>query len=67
MTELQQASDQRLQFVEQRRNLVRSLATKGISDQRVLTALERVPRDQFVPANERAFAYRDYGPSVSQR
>ena len=64
MTELHQASDQRLLFVEQRRQLVKSLAQKGISDQRVLAALERVPREKFVPANERALAYRDHALAI---
>lgn len=64
MTELHRASDQRLQFVEQRRQLVKSLARKGISDQRVLAALERVPREKFVPVIERALAYRDHALAI---
>jgi protein-L-isoaspartate(D-aspartate) O-methyltransferase len=61
---LHQAPDQSLQFTEQRRLLVRSLAQKGILDQRVLAALERVPRERFVPANERALAYRDHALAI---
>jgi protein-L-isoaspartate(D-aspartate) O-methyltransferase len=35
------------------------LRARGIEDQRVLTAMERVPRDLFVPAELRARAYDD--------
>lgn len=64
MTELHRASDTGLQYFEQHRQLVKSLAQKGISDQRVLTALGRVPREQFVPASSRAFAYRDHALAI---
>jgi protein-L-isoaspartate(D-aspartate) O-methyltransferase len=36
------------------------LRTRGISDPRVLDAMLRVPRDQFVPAAYRAQAYEDH-------
>ena len=36
-----------------------NLRQRGISDQAVLRAMEDVPREAFVPAVERYFAYRD--------
>src|SRR5271163_3572902 len=35
------------------------LRSRGISDQRVLNAMLRVPRHEFVPENERMRAYED--------
>lgn len=37
----------------------RQLRRRGISDERVLAAMEQVPRELFVPARERRRAYRD--------
>jgi protein-L-isoaspartate(D-aspartate) O-methyltransferase len=37
----------------------RQLRRRGISDERVLAAMERVPRERFVPAGHRWRAYRD--------
>jgi protein-L-isoaspartate(D-aspartate) O-methyltransferase len=37
----------------------RQLAARGIADERVLAAMERVPRDAFVPADLAEFAYDD--------
>ena len=37
----------------------RQLAARGIVDERVLAAMERVPRDAFVPADLAEFAYDD--------
>jgi protein-L-isoaspartate(D-aspartate) O-methyltransferase len=37
----------------------RQLRRRGIEDERVLTAMEQVPRERFVPADERGRAYRD--------
>jgi protein-L-isoaspartate(D-aspartate) O-methyltransferase len=37
----------------------RQIAARGISDARVLAAMERVPRDRFVPESQREFAYED--------
>ena len=48
------------------------LRQRGISDERVLAAMERVPREQFVPDRLRDFAYEDaalpleHGQTVSQ-
>lgn len=57
---------------EEREHLVRSLATQGISDSRVLAALQRVPRHRFVPEAFRREAYADrplpigWGQTISQ-
>jgi len=37
----------------------RQLRRRGIPDERVLAAMSRVPREQFVPASVRAYAYAD--------
>jgi protein-L-isoaspartate(D-aspartate) O-methyltransferase len=37
----------------------RQLRRRGISDERVLTAMARVPRELFVPESVRAYAYAD--------
>ena len=37
----------------------RQLARRGITDERVLTAMERVPRELFVPEEHRGIAYDD--------
>jgi protein-L-isoaspartate(D-aspartate) O-methyltransferase len=50
----------------------RQLARRGIADERVLAAMERVPRELFVPEEHRAIAYDDapvplpYGQTISQ-
>ena len=50
----------------------RQLRRRGISDERVLTAMERVPRERFVPEKLRRFAYADralpigHGQTISQ-
>jgi protein-L-isoaspartate(D-aspartate) O-methyltransferase len=46
-------------FAEQRRRLVEELRADGIRDQRVLDALGRVPREEFVPAGQVEQAYRN--------
>ena len=35
------------------------LRSRGVADERVLGAMERVPRERFVPDGERSFAYAD--------
>lgn len=37
----------------------RQLRRRGIEDERVLAAMEQVPRERFVPSEERRRAYRD--------
>ena len=50
----------------------RQLRRRGISDERVLAAMARVPRELFVPERLRAHAYEDaalplpHGQTVSQ-
>src|ERR687887_718665 len=47
-------------FAQRRRDMVeRQLRRRGISDTRVLRAMEEVPRERFVPPEERSRAYRD--------
>jgi protein-L-isoaspartate(D-aspartate) O-methyltransferase len=50
----------------------RQLRRRGIADERVLDAMRRVPRELFVPPEERAHAYEDsalpigFGQTISQ-
>jgi protein-L-isoaspartate(D-aspartate) O-methyltransferase len=47
-------------FADRRRDMVqRQLRRRGISDERVLGAMGKVPRELFVPEEERSRAYRD--------
>jgi protein-L-isoaspartate(D-aspartate) O-methyltransferase len=47
-------------FAEQRTRMVeRQLRRRGISDERVLAAMEAVPREHFVPESARSSAYND--------
>ncbi len=51
-----------LDFAAQRQRMVeRQLKPRGIKDERVLAAMAKVPREEFVPPDERAEAYQD-GP-----
>jgi protein-L-isoaspartate(D-aspartate) O-methyltransferase len=60
------AADARARMVE------RQLRRRGISDERVLAAMARVPRELFVPENLRSYAYEDgalpigHGQTISQ-
>jgi protein-L-isoaspartate(D-aspartate) O-methyltransferase len=57
---------------ERRRMIVGQIARRGISDQRVIQAMEEVPRHEFVPTEARADAYEDrplpigFGQTISQ-
>src|SRR5262249_61956033 len=57
---------QRQQMVEQQ------LRPRGINDVRVLAAMAKVPREEFIPVNARAGAYEDgplpigYDQTISQ-
>jgi len=57
---------QRLQMVEQQ------LRRRGIHDERVLEAMAKIPREQFLPEKVRPWAYADeplsigYGQTISQ-
>jgi protein-L-isoaspartate(D-aspartate) O-methyltransferase len=60
-------------FSAQRQRMVeRQLMTRGIKDARVLAAMEKVPREEFVPADQRREAYEDgplpigHGQTISQ-
>ena len=47
-------------FTDARARMVeRQLRRRGIADERVLEAMNSVPREQFVPRRERSRAYRD--------
>src|SRR5919202_1671120 len=47
-------------FAGKRARMVeRQLRRRGIEDERVLKAMEEVPRERFVPEEERGRAYRD--------
>jgi protein-L-isoaspartate(D-aspartate) O-methyltransferase len=47
------------EFAVQRRRLVESLKSQGISKKPVLDALLKVPRHKFVPANYRHLSYEN--------
>lgn len=60
-------------FAAQRHGMVeRQLQARGIKDERVLTAMAKVPREEFVPVDARAEAYSDgplpigYDQTISQ-
>ncbi|HEU0248873.1 MAG TPA: protein-L-isoaspartate(D-aspartate) O-methyltransferase [Gaiellaceae bacterium] len=66
MKVLVDAAEARARMVE------RQLRRRGISDERVLDAMGRVPRELFVPEERRLYAYEDgalpigYGQTISQ-
>ena len=50
-----------VEFAAQRQRMVeQQLKARGIKNERVLTAMAKVPREEFVPADERAGAYEDH-------
>jgi protein-L-isoaspartate(D-aspartate) O-methyltransferase len=49
------------------RMVERQLRRRGISDERVLTAMARVPRERFVPEGMRAYAYADDALPIGER
>jgi protein-L-isoaspartate(D-aspartate) O-methyltransferase len=60
-------------FAAQRQDMVRQqLVARGISEQRVLDAMAKVPREEFVAPESRAASYEDgplpigYGQTISQ-
>ncbi|HZS18936.1 MAG TPA: protein-L-isoaspartate(D-aspartate) O-methyltransferase [Candidatus Udaeobacter sp.] len=60
-------------FAAERRQMVQQqLVTRGITDARVLAAMAKVPREEFVPAESRAGTYEDgplpigYAQTISQ-
>jgi protein-L-isoaspartate(D-aspartate) O-methyltransferase len=54
------------------RMVARQIRGRGVTDERVLAAMSRVPRDRFVPGDRRAQAYHDtplpigHGQTISQ-
>jgi len=60
-------------FPAQRQRMVeRQLKSRGIKDERVLRAMDKVPREEFIPIDARAEAYEDgplpigYNQTISQ-
>jgi protein-L-isoaspartate(D-aspartate) O-methyltransferase len=54
-------------FAQRRLDMVeRQLRRRGISDARVLRAMEEVPRELFVPPDERSRAYKDGALRIGQ-
>jgi protein-L-isoaspartate(D-aspartate) O-methyltransferase len=60
-------------FAAQRQRMVdQQLKPRGIKDERVLAAMAKIPREEFVPADQRADAYQDgplpigYDQTISQ-
>jgi protein-L-isoaspartate(D-aspartate) O-methyltransferase len=57
---------------ERQRMVQQQLMPRGINDGRVLAAMEKVPREEFVPVESRAASYEDgplpigYGQTISQ-
>ena len=49
-----------------KRMVERQLAARGIKDERVLAAMGKVPRHEFVPEGPRAVAYGDYPLPIGQ-
>jgi protein-L-isoaspartate(D-aspartate) O-methyltransferase len=68
-----QRAPQALEFAAQRQFMVqRQLIPRGINDQRVLAAMAKVPREEFVAPESRTASYEDgplpigYGQTISQ-
>src|ERR1700720_1180644 len=57
---------------ERQRMVQEQLRSRGVHDERVLAAMAKVPREEFVPPNSRAASYEDgplqigYGQTISQ-
>jgi protein-L-isoaspartate(D-aspartate) O-methyltransferase len=67
------AAAREIDFAALRERMVeRHLRRRGIRDERVLEAMGRLPRERFVPAHNRAYAYGDHalvigeGQTISQ-
>src|SRR3954468_19979818 len=48
------------------RMVERQLRRRGITDERVLAAMARVPREAFLPESERRRAYRDAAVAIAE-
>lgn len=54
-------------YLSQRRQMVESqLRQRGISDQSVLDAMGKIPRDEFVPADHKSLSYADHPIPIAQ-
>src|SRR6266516_2871258 len=60
-------------FASERQRMVQGqLVSRGVHDERVLAAISKVPREEYVPQDSRAASYTDqplpigYGPTISQ-
>jgi len=68
----QARGDSQDRSIEARRMVAEQLRARRIGDERVLAAMEKVPRHHFVPESEQAAAYRDsplpigHGQTISQ-
>jgi protein-L-isoaspartate(D-aspartate) O-methyltransferase len=58
--------DEHKQLEQQRQRLFAFLHNEGIYDQRVLQAMEKVPRELFVPAQLRHHAYEDHALAIEE-
>ncbi len=46
-------------YIKQKKQLIKSLISKGISDNLVLQAINKVPREEFVSDEYKSFSYED--------
>jgi protein-L-isoaspartate(D-aspartate) O-methyltransferase len=53
-------------FVERRRMVESQLRNRGIHDERVLEAMLRIPRHEFVPEGDKSQAYADHPIPISE-
>lgn len=53
-------------FVERRRMVESQLRNRGIHDERVLEAMLRIPRHEFVPEDDKSQAYADHPIPISE-
>jgi len=53
-------------YAADREAMVRQLKARGITDARVLAAMSRVPREEFVPAKSRNRAYADMDLTIEE-
>jgi protein-L-isoaspartate(D-aspartate) O-methyltransferase len=51
---------------ERQRMVQQQLMARGINDERVLAAMSKVPREEFVPADEKASSYTDQPLPIGQ-
>ena len=54
-------------LAKRRRMVERQIRARGIKDERLLRAIEEVPRELFLPVELRGFAYEDVAIEISER